>query len=139
MSEKTGIQETRILLIDDDPLALRIVGRVLQDAGLQVKELPTPIGATRLVLRGEVDAVVMDFNMPALRGDKLARLLRRNPRMQTLPIVIVSGESREVLTKALSDLPNVSFVQKAHVKTQLVPTLTAAFRGGQTGGQSAAG
>ena len=108
-------------------MALQVLTQILSRAGYKVRQLATPIGATRMILRKEIDAVVIDFNMPAIRGDKLARLLRSTPRMSELPIVIVSAETADTLQSALEGLSNVHYVMKRDVRTKLPSTLEAAL------------
>jgi CheY-like chemotaxis protein len=54
--------------------------------------LPSPIGATQTILRKQVRVVVIDILLPEMRGDKLAELFRRNPRLSHLKLVLISGD-----------------------------------------------
>jgi CheY-like chemotaxis protein len=80
-----------VLLIDDSDLTRLSMARVLIAAGFQVTELDSPIGATNAILRYGVDAVVLDVDMPSMQGDKLASLIRRNPRLAHVKLVLSSG------------------------------------------------
>lgn len=98
MSLRPGRAGT-VLVIDDSDISRAEMIRVLQDAGLEVVGLSSPIGATRVILSGNVRAVVIDVEMPSLRGDRLAALFRGNPRMNGVGVVLVSGEKDEELTR----------------------------------------
>ena len=83
----------RVLVIDDFEVARIQLRRLLEAAGFYVVEQPSAIGATRTILVEKIEAVVVDVTMPGLSGDRLVELLRRNPRLQGLVIVIVSARS----------------------------------------------
>ncbi len=89
----------RVLVIDDSPTARTMMVNVLRDAGFDTLELPTAIGATRLLMRNNVHAVVADISMPGLSGDKLVGVLRKSPRLKDLAIVIVSGTHTDELER----------------------------------------
>jgi CheY-like chemotaxis protein len=88
-----------VLVIDDSDISRAEMTRILEDAGMTVIGLASPIGATRVMLGGNVRAVVIDVEMPSLRGDRLAALFRGNPRMNGIGVVLVSGEKSEELMR----------------------------------------
>jgi two-component system, chemotaxis family, sensor histidine kinase and response regulator WspE len=47
------------------------------------------------VREGRFDLVVSDIDMPRLNGIELVRKIKADPRLQTLPVVIVSYKDRE--------------------------------------------
>jgi DNA-binding NarL/FixJ family response regulator len=96
-------QDVDVLVIDDSDIARASMAKALQNAGMIVADLPSPIGATNAISRRGVRVVVLDVNMPSIRGDKLAALFRRNERFAELKIVLVSGADRELLEKLAED------------------------------------
>ena len=92
----------------------------LEAAGYQVFELPSAIGSTREVLRHDIDVVVIDLNMPAMRGDSLARLFRANPRMRSLRLVLVSGSPAHQLESIAGDVRADAWVHKESLPAGLV-------------------
>src|SRR5262245_5709361 len=88
---------SRVLLIDDDDIAREYLASLMRDAGHEVFELPSPIGATRTILSEGIEAVVLDVFMPDMDGDKSAKMLRENSRLSALAIVLVSSSEPEKL------------------------------------------
>jgi CheY-like chemotaxis protein len=88
----------RILLVDDEPVVLALMGRALAEAGYDV--LPASNGLEALELaaaaRPRVDAVITDIQMPQLGGEGLAAALRQADRY--LPILFVSGFNKPAPT-----------------------------------------
>src|SRR6478609_9453722 len=81
----------RILIIDDDDIVRELLCSTLKRKGHEVHDLATAIGATRVIFEQDIDAVVVDVNLPDISGDKLARVLRQNSRGAALAIVLVSS------------------------------------------------
>jgi len=68
----------RVLVVDDDPITLDILGAVLSEAGFEVGLHNTPFGTAQIMRRDRPDVVLVDVEMPALKGDTIITNLRRN-------------------------------------------------------------
>ena len=112
-----------ILVIDDDETALTVIGAILREAGFKTHAIASPIGATRAVREHSIDAVVCDLNMPAMRGDALARLFRQNKALRCVPLLLVSGAGRDELDELAAAGTVDTVVHKADLGTQLVTQL----------------
>jgi DNA-binding response OmpR family regulator len=80
------------LLIDDDPLQLRVREAVLRDAGMEVDVATTAESALAL-LRSEsgkrIGTIVTDHIMPGASGAVFVRALREiEPKV---PVIVISG------------------------------------------------
>lgn len=62
-------------------------------------DLPSPIGATRAVLEQAIDIVLIDVQMPSIRGDRLAALFTGNPRFASLGVILVTGGNEAELAE----------------------------------------
>lgn len=113
----------RVLVIDDSDLARSAMAKLLRDARFEVFEQGTPIGATRLVLREGISVVVIDVNMPAMRGDKLAALFRENPRFERIGLVLISSEPEHELRRLGKEAGADAVVQKSAMTAELVPVV----------------
>jgi CheY-like chemotaxis protein len=87
----TDAQRRRVLVIDDCVVARAEMLHRLSRAGFHVTELSSPIGATRVVMDEAVHVVVIDIQMPSMRGDRLAALFKANPRFASVGVVLVTG------------------------------------------------
>ena len=66
--------------------------------------------------------------MPALSGDKLAKMLRSNARLRSLAIVLVSSCDEAELQGLASSVKADAVVQKHEIRTRLLPALSGLFR-----------
>lgn len=112
----------RILVVDDSDVARETIVATLREAGFEVIERSSPIGVSREVIRQEVCAVVLDVEMPALRGDKLAQLLRSNSEGD-VRLVLVSSLPEQELREIGERVGADGVVPKARVTSELVPLL----------------
>jgi CheY-like chemotaxis protein len=101
-----------IVVIDDSEIAREEIARVLREAGYQVVVLPSPIGATQAILRHGARVVIVDVFMPTIRGDRLLTLFRKNPRLEHVSIILVSGHSERELEQLQAEVQAKAVVSK---------------------------
>jgi EAL domain-containing protein (putative c-di-GMP-specific phosphodiesterase class I) len=78
-----------IVLVDDEPEALRAFQRTLRGAGYQVEAFGDAREAVKRVSVGGVHVVVSDISMPEMTGVELLRTIREHDA--DLPVVLVTG------------------------------------------------
>jgi EAL domain-containing protein (putative c-di-GMP-specific phosphodiesterase class I) len=78
-----------IVLVDDEPAALRGFERTLRGAGYQVEAFSSARAAIERVSAGGVHVVVSDISMPEMTGVELLRTIRAHD--PDLPVVLVTG------------------------------------------------
>jgi CheY-like chemotaxis protein len=122
------VAKARVLIVDDDDVVRTRLASLLSAAEFVVQSLPSAIGVTRVVVKERIDVVVVDIMMPSLSGDKLAALLRENPRLKDLGVVLVSGRPVEELQSLAQAVGADAVVTKSDVKTKLVAAVEYAAR-----------
>jgi DNA-binding NtrC family response regulator len=91
-------RDKRVLVVDDDPDVLRTVMRML-DRYVEVKIALGAEQALQVLGGGEIDAVVVDFNMNGPNGAWLLRQVReRHPDVSR---ILLSGSSYAELSPHL--------------------------------------
>jgi len=116
----------RVLVIDDDDIAREALCDALRDAGHNVHDLPSAIGATRAIFDRNIEAVVLDVMMPSINGDKLSRLLRQASKGKHLTIILVSSRPVTELNELAQAAQADAVVSKAAVRKDLANTLKRA-------------
>jgi CheY-like chemotaxis protein len=121
-------QRASILVVDDEPAVLAVVGRELEAAGYDVIEAVNGREALRVLGRtsGGVDVIVSDIVMPGMGGRELAGHLSRT--FPNIPVIWMSGFSFDTLGPDFGYIERHSFLQKpVHpgVLLQAVHTLLA--------------
>ncbi len=78
-----------ILLVDDNPAVRNIVGDVLRDIGHEVTEAASGSEALQLLQRNSFDLLILDYLLPEMKGDAIARVARQ--RWSNLCIAFLSA------------------------------------------------
>lgn len=86
-----------MLVVDDCCVALERTRQWLVAAGYRVSTREAAVGTAAAVVALHPDVMLLDVLMPGIRGDDLARLLKRNPRTRGVPIILISSLRAEEL------------------------------------------
>ena len=117
---QSGGDRLHVLLVDDDPDILRIVGRMLTLAGHQVGTCQSPFGVAAVVLRSAPDLVVLDVRMPGLTGSALANVILSLGLPKKPQLVLWSSSDDDTLRKASEEAGGVPTISKAARPSELV-------------------
>jgi two-component system OmpR family response regulator len=79
----------KILVLDDSDIALEVARQALRGAGYEVLTCSSPLGFSKLCMQTDPDVVVIDVDMPALKGNRLVEILRRSSKA-AVPIILHS-------------------------------------------------
>lgn len=91
-SNASLMTKPRILVVDDDAPILTLMGSLLREFGFEATVAPSGPEALAAARRSRPDLALLDINMPGMSGHELIRVLRDEPGLQGLPILILSGE-----------------------------------------------
>lgn len=125
-----GVRRMKILIIDDHPLFLAGLRRVLEDsaAACDVVDADSRASAlARLDADPDVDVVCLDLQFPGDDGYALLRAL--DERYPGIPVVIVSALEDAALVQRALEAGAAGYVSKACGKTELLRAVDGAARG----------
>lgn len=86
----------RILVVDDSPVQMLTLRRMLERHGHTVFEAENGRIALDQAARHRPDLILMDILMPDLDGLETTRLLGAEPTTADIPVIIVSGKDEVV-------------------------------------------
>ena len=87
--ETGGERKGRILLVDNDPQVLSILGEMLKDAGHHVLPVPSGSEALRVFVPSGFDLIITNVGMPEMSGwDVAERLRTKDPNV---PVIFITG------------------------------------------------
>ena len=92
------MREGRILIVDDEPILVKSLTRVLQAAGFRhIESTSDPTQASYLYLTYKPDVLVLDLNMPKMDGLQVMQHLTTLELDSFVPILVLSGETDPAL------------------------------------------
>jgi two-component system cell cycle response regulator DivK len=81
----------RILVVEDNPLNLKLVRDVLTASGYDIVEAQTGEDGVRLAGECGPDLVLMDLQLPGIDGYEALRRIREDARVDGVPVVAVTA------------------------------------------------
>jgi putative two-component system response regulator len=88
-----------ILIVDDDPVARRVLGGIVEQAGYLGIPAESGTEALHVVMREPISLVLLDIQMPGgMDGIEVCHSLASNPSTQHIPVIFATG-TQEILHK----------------------------------------
>ena len=85
----------RILIVDDEPLSLAMLGHALRQAGHDVLTADSAEAALRVLEAGDCRLIVSDWEMPGMSGLDLCRAIRKGDFGGYVYTILISGRAGE--------------------------------------------
>jgi phosphate regulon transcriptional regulator PhoB len=82
----------KILVVDDEPDLVELVSYNLKKEGFKVSAASNGEDALERVRKGEFNLVILDLMLPGIQGVELCRMLRNNPKTETIPIIMLTAK-----------------------------------------------
>lgn len=83
--------EKTILVVDDNPLNLKLIQDVLRVLGYQTLEAVDGQQALELARKWKPDLIIMDIQLPVMDGLEATRILKADPGTRRIPIIALTG------------------------------------------------
>ena len=98
----------RILLVEDNFINQQVAREILQQAGLKVVVAENGKDALGKIRQEQFDLVLMDVQMPEMDGYQATKIIRRNKKFKSLPIIAMtaqamSGDKEKCLNAGMND------------------------------------
>ncbi|PSB05914.1 diguanylate cyclase response regulator [Pleurocapsa sp. CCALA 161] len=84
-------EQTRILIVDDQPDNIKLLSLILTLNGYEVAECNRGKLAVDLATKNSPDLILLDISMPDLDGFKVCQLLKSDRRTENIPIIFISA------------------------------------------------
>ena len=95
-----------ILYAEDDLVALTVYKKKLEQAGFHVIPARDGLEAIKNLTISVPDLVLLDLMMPKFSGEEVLQFIRDNPRLASVPVIILS-------TNSIRDLAQEHVLEKA--------------------------
>ena len=85
----------RVLVVDDSITVREVQRQLLTNHGYAVEVAVDGMDGWNALRNGEFDLVISDVDMPRMNGIDLVRSIKQDPRLKSIPVMIVSYKDRE--------------------------------------------
>lgn len=102
---------TKIAIIEDDPTINQMYRMKFEAAGFDVATASDGQLGVQMVEKSQPDLILLDLQMPHMRGDEALRHIRATNK--TVPVIILTNLGKEEAPASLKDLGVASYIVKA--------------------------
>jgi|TARA_R110002124_G_scaffold244884_1_gene409977 two-component system chemotaxis response regulator CheY len=118
----------KILVVDDFSTMRRIIKNLLKDLGFtSIQEADDGNTALPMLVQGDFDFVVTDWNMPGMQGIDLLRAIRADDNLKHLPVLMVTAEAKKEQIVAAAQAGVNGYVVKPFTAATLKEKLEKIF------------
>ncbi len=117
-----------ILVVEDEADLVELISYNLKKEGFNVDSAMDGETSLSKIRKGRYDLVVLDLMLPGIQGMELCRILRNDPKTETLPIVMLTAKGEEVDKILGLEMGADDYITKPFSPRELVARVKAVLR-----------
>jgi two-component system, chemotaxis family, response regulator PixG len=79
-----------VLVLDDNPLVLKLCRALLEREGANVLTAASWIEFNHVLASSKPDVMLIDINLPSIKGNRLSEVLKSQTSHDTVPVILIS-------------------------------------------------
>jgi DNA-binding response OmpR family regulator len=103
---------TSILLVDDEPMTLRVMRQALEKDGFQITTAFDGTDAWEKITASQPDVLITDIDMPRMTGKELCLRIEETMTERQFPIFVVTSLTALEHRAWSGSISNLTFVEK---------------------------
>ena len=84
-----------LLVVDDVPDIMLLLGKLVERMGYQVEMASCASEALEVLSRREIDLLITDWAMPGMSGGELIHALKQEPKWRDIPSIVLTGHDTD--------------------------------------------
>jgi two-component system phosphate regulon response regulator PhoB len=126
----------KILVVDDEPDALEVLGFKLKEAGYTPVFAADGLKAIAAVRIERPDLIVLDLMLPEIDGLEVCKILRRDPATASIPVIMLTAKAAEMDRVLGLELGADDYVTKPYSPRELVLRIRKLLKRAKTAEES---
>lgn len=118
----------KILVVDDEPDIVELVSYNLKKEGFDVSSASDGQQGLNKIRSGGFDAVILDLMLPGIPGMDICRSLRKDPKTQNLPVIMLTAKGEETDKVIGLEIGADDYMTKPFSPRELVARVRAVLR-----------
>jgi|AMWB02.1.fsa_nt_gi CheY-like chemotaxis protein len=120
MNQEIVFSQPSVLIVDDNPKNLQILGVLLKNEGFIVKFALDGNSAISWLEKKIFDLILLDVMMPGMDGFSLCSLIKKNPGTREIPLIFITAATdSESIIKGF-ETRAVDYITKPFIKNELL-------------------
>jgi two-component system phosphate regulon response regulator PhoB len=117
-----------VLIVDDDKVDRVLARELLEKNDIDVTEAKNGREALTLIAEEDFSLVVLDLQMPKMKGDAVLEELRKDPTTVGLPVIVLTGEEDPEIEALLIEEGADDYIRKPIDPARFVARVKATLR-----------
>lgn len=113
-----------IVLLDDNPLVLKLGRALLEKEGCQVIVTSNWGEFGQAMIATPPDMILLDVNMPSISGNRLTEIIKMNPKKASIPVILMSDMPDATLEGVATKSGADAWIRKPLTKDKLTLLLS---------------
>lgn len=102
----------KILIVDDSKVIRMQVQEMLPKSNVEILEAKDGVEGMELVQQNHPNLILLDFFMPRMNGWEVVQKLQADPKLTTIPVVMMSGRKEDVMATVPELFDYFEFISK---------------------------
>jgi len=124
-STELDLQGAQVLIVDDNPVNLKVLRQVLEEAGYNILVATNGVNALKLAAQGRPEAILLDVRMPEMDGYEVCRRLKAEEATNAIPVLFITADDQTEALVAGFDAGGVDYITKPFRKEEVLMRLKA--------------
>jgi DNA-binding response OmpR family regulator len=115
----------RLLLADDSITIQKVVELILAEEDFEIKSVNNGEEALAVISSFMPDIILADIEMPKINGYQLCETIKRNPAMNTIPVILLTGAFEPIDEELAKQVQADDFIIKPFESQELISKINA--------------
>jgi voltage-gated potassium channel len=126
--EVQAIIPKKIVIIDDNPVIVRLYARLFQKAGFHPLTADSGDKGLALILREQPAAAVIDFMLPGLSGLEICRKVRQDHRSASIKLIVFTADNDQQLRTSCLEAGADDVIVKSSESSEIISVVSRLVR-----------
>lgn len=119
---------TKILIVDDNNLNLRLLTEILEDEGYEIRPVNEALKAIEAAKEFKPEIILLDIMMPDIDGFQLCKNMKSDFDLKDIPIIMVTAKTEGTDIKKALELGAFDYVKKPVDEIEVIARVQSALR-----------
>lgn len=119
-----ALEKTIVLVLDDNPLVLKLARALLEREGSTVLTASSWIEFNHVLAANTPDIILLDVNLPSIKGNRLSEVLKSQSNKKEIPIVLISDLPEKSLEEMFPSSGAEAWLRKPLTREKLIDVIT---------------
>ncbi|HVR42473.1 MAG TPA: response regulator [Thermoanaerobaculia bacterium] len=119
-----SLNDLTVLVLDDNPLVLKLARALLEREGSTVLTASSWIEFNHVLAANTPDIILLDVNLPSIKGNRLSEVLKSQSNKKEIPIVLISDLPEKSLEEMFPGSGADAWLRKPLTREKLIDVIS---------------